>query len=302
MGSPADAARIDLRSSGLTLLGYVGVAVSLSATSVVLGDRVGTLTQVLVDVAIVTVLLTGGWFIGRVTGDAHRRARSVFWFGALFGWADLMTIAFGGEGLRLEGRWAVVAPAYATAALAVPLWLLERRSLQFIGAFLSLHVGTVALVARERRLFTIAVPDTDAFAWVTLLFGLVALVAGYLTVVSPRRTAMVVGTLAAVVGAVAIDVDLLTQMPSNVALALGVALAVAATLLADRADLREPAAVGIAATIVTMAALVGNTVQERTEAVAVLVLGLVLVGAAVALTLAFAPPPPPADEGDDADA
>ena len=147
------------------------------------------------------MIAAGAWIVGG-HHDAHERMRSVLWFAAVAVWASAAVDVFtrGPDAIALHGKWLVVVTALLAAMLALPLWVLAPRSLQLLALVVSVNVGAAAAVYSQASFFGVGVPQLRWPAIVTIVVGLVTLVAGAFDVLRPKRTAMVLGSVAIIGG------------------------------------------------------------------------------------------------------
>jgi signal transduction histidine kinase len=274
-----------LRPGLLQVLGYAGAAVAVAAGAGAIADRrdeVGL--HVALDVGIALVLLVVGWFVGDAAADvAWGRMRSVFWLGATLAWADLMMIGFGPDGADLEGRAFALAVSLAVTVVAASLWWTERRSLQLIALFVAAHGALVALTYAERSLFLVGdVPNPTPPAIATWLFGAAVIAAGAKGWLTPRRSAIVLGSLAAIGGSLLVEVSVLDGL-ATIGIVLSLLTAAVVVLVGERCELVAVTGVGIAGVLVGAIALVGTHVDELGAGLAVLVVGLAMLVATVLL-------------------
>lgn len=290
--------RTDVRTSLIGILGYAGAAAALAGLSIAIGRSASTTEQVAADVAsVVALIAAGAWVVGG-HHDAHERMRSVLWFAAVAVWASAAVDVFtrGPDAIALHGKWLVVVTALVAAMLALPLWVLAPRSLQSLALVVSVNVGAAAAVYSEGSLFGVGVPQLRWPAIVTIVVGLVTLAAGAFDVLRPKRTAMVLGSVAVIGGALFVDVDLLRQAPSDLSLWLALAASVGVLLVGDFVADRAVSGIGIVGLIGAVAEIVHRTVTDRSTAVALVVLGTVALASCVILARAFshrAPTPTP---------
>jgi hypothetical protein len=120
----------------------------------------------------------------------------------------------------------VVVTALVAAMLAVPLWVLAPRSLQLLALVVSVNVGAAAAVYSQAPFFGVGVPQLRSPAIVTIVVGLVTLASGAFGLLRPKRTAMVLGSVAIIGGALFVDVDVLRQAPSDLSLWLALTASV----------------------------------------------------------------------------
>jgi hypothetical protein len=180
--------------------------------------------------------------------------------------------------------------------LALPLWVLARRSLQLLALVASVQVGTAAAVYSEGPLFGVGVPQLRWPAIVTIVVGLVALASGAFDLLRPKRTAMVLGSIAIIGGALFVDVDVLRQAPSDLSWWLALTASVGVLLVGDFVADRAVSGIGIVGLIGAVAEIVHRTVTDGSTAVALVVLGTVALASCVILARAFShrvPTPPP---------
>jgi hypothetical protein len=304
----------------LELAGYAGAAAALASVGVIVDSSSGAGVQVAVGFITTAALIAVGVML-MARADPVHRMRSVFWFIAILSWTNVAGVLVGQDVLGLQDRWVAVVGAAIVAALAVPLWFREQRSLQLIAAFISCTVAVAALVfsTREESFFgfTQEVPTLRWSALVTVVFGVAGMVLGAREVVRPQRTAMVLGSLAFLFGLPFLFMDPFDVMTGGAGkLPLWVTLAGSGVVLlvGSRVRIVAVSGIGIVGLVLAVSALVDAYVFEQAPAIGVLVLGLALLAATVALTRmdraaapvgqvvppSFppevpAPPPPPGD-------
>jgi len=294
--------RTDVRTSIIGILGYAGAAAALAGLSIAIGASASTTEQVTADVAsVVALIAAGAWIVGGHQ-EAHERMRSVLWFAAVAVWASAAVDLFtrGPDAIALHGKWLVLVAALVAAMLALPLWVLARRSLQLLALVASVQVGAAAAVYPEGSPFAVGVPQLRWPAIVTIIVGLFALVSGAFDLLRPRRTAMVVGSVAIIIGALFVDVDVFRQAPSDLSWWLALSASVGVLLVGDFVADRAVSGIGIVGLIGAVAEIVHRTVTDRSTAVALVVLGTVALASCAILARTFshrvptAPPEPPA--------
>ncbi len=290
--------RTDIRTSSVGILGYAGASAALAGLSIAIGTSPSTTARVTADVASVVVLVAAGaWIVGG-RHEAHERMRSVLWFAAVAVWASAAVELFtrGPDAIALHGKWLVVVTALAAAMLGLPLWSLSQRSLQLVAVVVSVQVGLAAAVSSEGSLFGVTVPQLRWPAIVTIVVGVATLASGVFGFLRPKRTAMVLGSIAIIAGALFVDIDVLRQAPSNLSLWLALVASVAVLLVGDFVSDRAVSGIGIVGLVGTVAEIVHRTVFDRSTAVALVVLGTVALASSVVLARAFThpvPTPPP---------
>jgi hypothetical protein len=290
--------RTDIRTSSIGILGYAGASAALVGLSIAIGTSASTAARLAADVASVVVLVAaGGWIVGG-RHEAHERMRSVLWFAGVVVWAGAAVELFtrGPDAIALHGKWLVVVTALVAAMLAFPLWVVVPRTLQLLAVVASVQVGSAAAVYSEGSLFGISVPQLRWPAIVTIAVGLATLASGAFGFVRPKRTAMVLGSIAIIGGALFVDVDVLRQAPSDLSLWLALAASVAVLLVGDFVADRAVSGIGIVGLVGAVAEIVHRTVVDRSTAVALVALGTVALASCVILARAFThlvPTPPP---------
>jgi hypothetical protein len=291
---------LDVRTPSLTLVGYAGAALALAATSIAVGDITSRTVEIVLDSATTIVLLVVGWLVGGVADEAFHRMRSVFWFLAVSAWLSLVVVLFGSDGADFAPKALAIVTAIAAVAFSFPLWWLERRSLQLIPLVLSVYVVAAASLYMQSEItfFSVSVPQPNArwSAAATLILGIALFALGLIGVVKPKRTALVLGALGAILGALVVGVSV-DIFGGGVDADLGVWLALAASALVlvvgDLTDERAASGIGIAGTLIFTAIVVDNNVHRQSLGVAVLVLGLAMLAATVVLSRILWPPPAP---------
>ncbi|MEX0984128.1 MAG: hypothetical protein WD096_03665 [Actinomycetota bacterium] len=286
-----------VRATVLDLLGYGGVALAIAGTVIAL-EGAGLTTQTIAGAAVTVVLLGAGWLVGGSgAGDAQHRMRGIFWFVALQSWSQVISVLLGADGADLQGRSLILASGLLLAVLAVPLWFMEKRSLQLIGAFSAVLTVAGALVYSETEVFGSPIPNIRWMAVVTAVLGAGLLVMGMWGAARPRRTAMVLGSLALIAGVTLATIDVVGLAlsggnASDVTLIALVATSVLVVFAGERAGIVAVFGIGIIGMIAGIAALVGEHVEGDVGGVIVVVAGVVLLGATIALITKKAPAAP----------
>ncbi len=286
-----------VRATLLDLLGYGGVALALVGTGIAL-EGAGLTTQTIAGAAVTIVLLGAGWMVGGSgAADAQRRMRGIFWFVALQTWLQVISVLLGPDGADLRGRSLVVASGLLLAVLALPLWFIERRSLQLIGAFVAVLTVANALVYSEADVLGTTIPDITWPAVVTAALGAALLLLGMWGAMQPRRTAMVLGSLAFIVGVTFATVDVVAMALSggDVSDVTAIAALVTSVLVlfaGERAGIVAVFGIGVIGMIGAVSALVAKHVEGEVGGVVVLVIGVVLLGATIAVVRGNTPATP----------
>ena len=294
--------RTDIRTSLIGILGYAGAAGALAAVPIAIGAAANTTARVTADVASVIVLVVAGAWIAGGRHEAHKRMRSVLWFAAVAIWVSAAEDLFshGPDAIALHGKWLVVVTALLAAMLAFPLWAFAPRSLQLVAVVASVQVACAAAVYSEGSFIGLSVPQLRWPAIVTMVVGLATLAAGVFGFIRTKRTAMVLGSITIIAGALFVDVDVLRQAPSDLSLWLALAASGAVLLMGDFVSDRAVSGIGIVGVVGAVAEIVHRTVLDRSTAVALVVLGTVALASCVLLARAFTHPvqtPPPEPPG-----
>jgi hypothetical protein len=294
----------------LEILGYAGAAAALSATGIAF-DMTGPVAQVVIGLVVTVVLVVVGGLVAASDEGLHRM-RSVFWFVAVLSWVSVVSVLVGPDGMDLQDKWIVVVAAALTALVAIPLWVRERRSLQLIAAYVSSVLALAALAFTMDTAsffgFEQEIPNIRWSALVLVVVGAAGLAVGLRAAVVPRRTGMVLGALAFLIGAPLVFTDVADQVASaalgnsssdNLPIVVTILAAAIVLLVGHRAELVAVIGIGIVALGGGVIQLVGTNVEDTGPAVGVLIAGIVLLGAVVVLSRmggsppAEAPPPTP---------
>jgi len=264
------------RETVIEIVGYVGAAGALTAAGIALGESSGTGVQIGFDLITAAVLLAAGWVLDDRL-DIFARMRSIFWFLSVFAVVDLASTLLREVFDLSTPRALVIVTALIAAAYALVLWWLCRRSLQAIALIVLTYVIVLAAVFPTPNLALGAVPNVTPLALVTLALGVATVFAGLFGILSPPKTTVALGSIAAIVG------PLLFLVNGHDVLAEVLSLVVAVLLIGagDVWSERVAAGLGIAGLLIVSAALVGTNVTEQGAAIAVLLVALVLLGGAL---------------------
>lgn len=280
-----------LRPTLVTLLAATGAAVALAAIPIAIGRGASDETQAVAGIAATVALLAAGWLLGASEG----RMRSVLWFLAVLAWAGVAKVTFTEVIDGPEGKWLIVTVAAVALALALPLWWVERRSLQFLAMFATAHLTVAAAVSGTQQVSVLGIgvgpelPDLTWSALATVVFGAASLWAGATARVEPRRTAAVIGSLALIAGAGLIDIEVLDPGPSTLALVAALVASAAVLVIGERIADRAVTGIGIAAVLLVAARLVGDVAESQGAGAAALVIGVAAVVVSVVLARRPAP-------------
>ena len=260
---------LGLVGEALAYLGIVLVAVSGTFVVVRFWDDLHVGGRLGVGLLVALVGLTSGSVARRGADPGARRLGS---FLALCGTGGVALVA-GVAAVALGGGRGATALAAGAAALAVSLVLWQNRDEPL--SFLSALGGAVsALVGLQDLVHLNPTPtETAGAVWVVAL-ALAAL--GLRGIVHPAPAAMVVGTVGALGGALAI-----ADRHQGAGLALGLLTAGGAVLAGVVGRHNELTGTGVVGFLVFLARTLGVYIQGTASALAVLFLGVVLVALAL---------------------
>jgi hypothetical protein len=290
--------RLDVETLG-EMLAYAGGVVALTAAGIRFNSS-GALSKttlvIFLSVA-AAALLVFGWIGGDVDDARRRRLRGVFWVLGLGSIVELLAFVTGSIA-DVGGRAGAVWPTFLGAAVALGLWLLFRGSLQQIGLALLTSGVIVALTfPKVDLLFPLSRPDFTGMALGLFLMGLVWLALAVIGVLTPRRTACVMGTILIVLSPFLLTINHGSAGTILVG-AVGVLLVPAGEAIGEGAV----AGIGIGAVLLGGGAATRSLVGGSTSSAWVaLVLGLAGLIAAIVLLRSKGtpqvPPLPPASSG-----
>jgi hypothetical protein len=265
----------DQRLTIVEVVAYAGTAIALVGTGAVVGAFTSGSRgiQLLVAAIVAAVLFAVGWLTGEATHDRLQRLRSVEWFLSINALQ-----AFFQALIQPGGKGSLFLVLLLTAVVAFVLWWLLRRTLQQL-AFTGAAFGAVIVLTAPDSIFGFGPPSLTLTAIVTIVLGAVWFVLGWRSIVEPPRTAMVIGSVTALVGTLFVAVDSPELAFLLLALAGG-ALLVAGNAMADRAV----SGIGIVGLLLGSALFFGTLVEGRSGSIVSLLVGIALL--AVALVLA----------------
>jgi hypothetical protein len=178
-------------------LGYVGAVCSVTAGLLVAGQewaRLGPGTRSVLLLVAVALLAAGGWWANQRRAASVRRLGAVLWFLAVAAVAGFAGVVADQVLHRSQGVVGVTS-ALAATAVGVLFWRLRVSSLQQVAAFVSLLATVIALAG----VIVPASPGWDGGAvWAV---GVIWLLLGSRRLLSPARTAELLGALAMLTGA-----------------------------------------------------------------------------------------------------
>lgn len=268
------------RMNIIEIVGYVGAAIGLSATGIALGETSGTGVRIATDLVVVAVLLFAGMAIGGRARDRFLRMRSIFWFLSVLAFSDLAALVVA-DGLDVQGKSAALLTSILVTAFGFALWTISRRSLQVIAVLIAADIALVIAVFQEPGGF-IPIPNLTPPAMASWVFGVAVLFAGARDVLIPRRSAMVVGGVIAILSPLFIDFDFVGGgSVSLVGEILALLTAVLLLAVGESMGERPPAGLGIAGTLFVTVVIVGDNIHEQSSGIGALVAGLFLLGGAL---------------------
>jgi hypothetical protein len=278
--SSSSASSLTLRMNLIEIVGYVGAAIGLSATGIALGETSGTGVRIVTVVVFVGLLLCAGAAIGARAHDRFLRMRSIFWFLSVLAFTDLASLVVV-DGLDVQGKSVPLLTSILVTAFGFALWSMSRRSLQVIAVLIAADIALVIAVFQEPGGF-IPIPNLTPPAVVSWLFGVAVLIAGARDVLTPRRSAIVVGGVIAILSPLFIDFDFVGGgSVSLVGEILALLTAFALLAVGETMGERPPAGLGIAGTLFVTAAIVGDNIHEQGSGIGALVAGLFLLAGAL---------------------
>jgi hypothetical protein len=273
-GTPFDVRELVPRTLLAEVAAYVGAPAAAAAAGVIVArSSLGTTGRVLVAVLFVAVFLAVGFAVGEGE-DRIGRLRSVMWFGAVLAWFALVQVlVFDVAGLG--SRTAGVVASILAAAGAGAVWWLCRRSLQQVALFLTLVAIVTAIAFPTPSLSGF---DTTTIGVLVWLLGLAWLVLGARGVIVPRRTALVLGTVSALLA----PVYLLRTGSSIGGEVLGFITAIALFVAGGRFGDRAVEGLAIVGLAVISSVVVAEHLRDPEElALVALLVGLGLLAVAV---------------------
>ncbi|MFW6090882.1 MAG: DUF2157 domain-containing protein [Actinomycetota bacterium] len=253
-------------------LGYLGAALVAAAVALVLfqyWSEMSTALRVGLAALAAALLLVGGAVVPNRLGAAGSRLRAVLWLAGTGIVAGMLGLVAGEVLEWRTGEDVAMFVAGGAALLAIGLWARHRHVLQQVAVFVPL--GITAGAAAGRLAGGEGTPPGLAIwglglAWLALAWG---------AVISQRRTAIVLGGLATLLGA---QITMGADWGFVLATATAAALVVAAVVISDLVLL----AVGAIGALLFLPETVAHYFPgEFAAAIALLVAGAVLVGVAL---------------------
>lgn len=272
---PARSADPHQRITLLEILGYCGISTGLFGTFAVLGQAGGDAenTVMVTSLLLAAVFLLAGALIGVDAPDRLARMRSACWFASVVGFA-----VFVGLALKPSDRGGFAFLLALSAIYALVLWAISPRLLQQL-AFFILALNTVAILVGFPDLggFIFGLPDLTAFSLVYWIGGGTWFALGYLELVRPPRTAMVLGMVFGLEGLLALSQD----APEASALLILVSSAVCLFLGGSRTDRAVTGVAVVGLLMGTFGLLAALELEGTGPGLVAMVVGVVLLGVAV---------------------
>lgn len=263
------------RVTVLELLGYCGIAAGLFGTFAVLAETGGDprSTVMITSLVLTAVFLVAGAVIGVDAPDRLARLRSACWFASVVAFT-----VFLGFAIEPTGRGGFALLFALAAAYALALWMFSPRLLQQL-AFFSLALNTIAVLVGFPNLGALLFgpPDVTAFALVYWIGGGVWFALGYLELVRPPRSAMVIGMIFGLEG-----LGLLAQNSPEVSALLILSSSAACLFFGGSRGDRAVTGVAVVGLLIGTFALLGALEVQGTGAgLVTMFVGVLLVGVAV---------------------
>jgi hypothetical protein len=218
-------------------LGYVGGVCAVTAGLLVAGQewaRLGSGARSMLLLVAIAVLAAGGWWANRQRAVSARRLGAVLWFLAVVAAAGFAGVV-ADQVLKQSPGVAGVASGLVATAVGVLFWRLRVSSLQQVAAFVSLLATVIALAG------VIAPANPGWGGGAVWAVGVAWLLIGSRRLLSPARTAVLLGALAMLTGAEIVR----TAEPRSWGLALG--LLSAAALVGGGTATRRTVLLGVGA-------------------------------------------------------
>jgi hypothetical protein len=274
MEAPADRSMRDAQVTIVEAIGYAGTAIALVGTGAVVGEMSsGSRAVTAIVSAVVAIVLFGvGWLSGGASHDRLHRFRSVLWLLSISAVQTLLATL-----IEPDGKGGFFLVLLLTALPAFGLWLILPRTLQQV-AFVFAAFAAVIVLTIPDSAFGFFGPDLRLTALVTILLGAGWFVLGMFGIVRPPRTAMVLGSITLLIGALMLTTE--SQEFAFVLMAIvGGALLALGNMRGDRAV----GGIGIVGLLLGSALLFQTFASGTTESILALVIGVALLAVAIAL-------------------
>lgn len=293
----------DQRVTIVEILGYAGTAIALVGTGAVVGTFTsgGRGVTLVVSLLLAAALFVAGLVVGGATIERLRRMQSVLWFLSVGAFQS-----FAGALIEPTSRGEFFVVLLLTGAAAAALWFLLRRSLQQLALYGAV-LGAVLVLAIPEPTFGVlsffgGIPDLTLTAILSILVGAGWLALGIFELLTPPRTARVLGSITVLIGALILSSEIDEVAFLLMALA-GAALLAIGNARSDRAV----SGIGIVGLLLGAAVFFGEIVSGNAGSIIALVVGVAILLAAILLGRSWGavptempslgditPPPPPA--------
>ncbi len=261
--------RQSLVTEALGYLGAVLVAVAIALVLFQYWSEMSTALRVGLTALAAVLLLVGGAVVPDRLGAAGIRLQAVLWFAGTGIFASTLGLVADDVFEWRTGEDVALFAAGTTALLAAGLWARHRHVLQHVAVFVAL-VGTAGAAAGR-----LAGGEGTAPGLAIWGLGLIWLSLAWTGVVQQRRTAFLLGGIAALLGA---QLTMAANWGFVLATATAAALVVAAIVVSDLVLL----AVGAVGTLLILPETVAHYFPgELAAPIALLVAGAALVGVAL---------------------
>jgi hypothetical protein len=268
----------DQRVTIVEILGYTGTAIALVGTGAVVGTFTsgGRGITLFVSLLLAAALLVAGLVVGAATIERLQRMQSVLWFLSVGAFQ-----AFAGALIEPTSKGGFLVVLLLTGAAAGALWFLLRRSLQQLALYGAV-LGAVLVLAVPDLSFAFfffgGIPDLSVTAILSMLVGGGWLALGIFGLITPPRTAMVLGSLTVLIGALILSSEIDEVAFLLMALAGAVLLAIG-NMRSDRAV----SGIGIVGVLLGAAVFFGEIVSGNEGSIIALVVGVAILLAAILL-------------------
>jgi hypothetical protein len=269
----------DQRITIVEIMGYAGTAIALVGTGAVVGSFTsgGRGVTLFVSLLVAVVLFVAGLIVGAAAIERLQRMQSVLWFLSVGAFQ-----AFAGTLVEPSSKVEIFLVLALTGAAAAALWFLLRRSLQQVALYGAL-LGAILVLATPEPTFGVfsflgGIPDVTVTAILSMLVGGAWLALGLFGLVTPTRTAMVLGSITVLVGALI----LATELDEGAFLLRALAGAALLAIGNTRSD-RAVSGIGIVGLLLGAAVFFGEVVSGDSGSIIALVVGVGILLAAILL-------------------
>lgn len=273
--SPPSPPEPNQRITVLEVLGYCGIAAGLFGTFAVLAESIGDAedTVMVTSLILTAVFLGAGALIGVGAPDRLGRMRSACWFASMLGFTTFLGLA-----LKPTDRGGLTLLFGLSSIYALVLWAYSPRLLQQLAFYLFASTSIAVLVGfPDLGGFIFGPPDLTAFALVYWVSGGTWFALGYLDLVRPPRSAMVIGMVFGLEG-----LSLLAQNGPEASALLILASSTACLFLGGKRPDQAVTGVAVVGLLIgTVALLASLEVQGTGPGLGIMFVGVVLLGLAV---------------------